>query len=280
MVRSVVPDAGGFRILPSMRITTDLPSLVTGASSGIGREIALQLGRRGCRVALLARSREALEAVAQDIQQAGGQALVLTTDVTQEEQVVAAVRQTVESFGGLRLVVANAGLGRYGLIEEQPAEHVETTILTNYVGLTRVVRHTLPHLLAATSGHIVGVTSSAGLIPHRLASAYCASKAACNAYLATLRLEVVDRGVGVSWVCPGLVETPFVGKADLDPEKDLPLLARVLVPKLQPEDVARATLRAVERNRGEVVMPRMMRFFAWTRRLAPATADWLNRKTG
>ncbi len=231
-------------------------------------------------MALLARSREALEAVAQEVEQAGGQALVLPTDVTQEEQVAEAVRQAVERFDGLRLVIANAGLGRYGLIEEQPAEHVETTILTNYAGLTRVVRHALPHLLAATPAHIVGVTSSAGLIPHRLASAYCASKAASNAYLATLRLEVLDRGVGVSWICPGLVETPFVGKADLDPEKDLPLLARLLVRPLQPEAVARATLRAVERGQGEVVMPRMMRFFAWTRRLAPATADWLNRKTG
>lgn len=263
-----------------MKIQSGMPCLVTGASSGIGREIALQLGRRGCRVALLARSQEPLQELAQDVAEAGGEGLALATDVRSEDQVKAAVEATVERFGNPRIVVANAGLGRYALVEDQPAEHVETTIQTNYVGMTRVLRLCLPHLLAAAPGHIVGVTSSAGLIPHRLASAYCASKSACNAYLATLRLEVVDRGIGVSWVCPGLVETPFIEKADLEPAKDLPLLARKLVRTLTSEEVARAVLRAVEGGKSEVVMPPMMRFFAWTRRLTPRVADWLNRTTG
>jgi short-subunit dehydrogenase len=263
-----------------MKIIPGTPCLVTGASSGIGREIALDLARRGCRVALLARSEEPLRQLAEEMAAAGGEGLPFPTDVTSEEAVAAAVAAAVKAFGRLRLVVANAGLGRYGLVENQPAEHVETTILTNYVGMTRVVRHSLPHLLATTPSHLVGVTSSAGLIPHRLASAYCASKAACNAYLATLRLEVADRGVGVSWVCPGLVETPFVEKAELDPKKDLPLLARLLVRNLKPREVSRAVLRAVEGNQSEVVLPVMMRFFAFTRRLTPRLADWLNRKTG
>ena len=263
-----------------MKIIPGTPCLVTGASSGIGREIALDLARRGCRVALIARSEEPLRKLAEEMAALGGEGLPLPTDVTSEEAVQEAVESAVKAFGRLRLVVANAGLGRYGLVEEQPAEHVETTILTNYVGMTRVVRHCLPHLLATTPSHIVGVTSSAGIIPHRLASAYCASKAACNAYLAALRLEVVDRGVGVSWVCPGLVETPFIDKAKLDPKKDLPLLARVFVRSLQPADVSRAVLKAVKGNRSEAVLPVMMRFFAFTRRLTPRLADWLNRKTG
>lgn len=263
-----------------MKIKPGTSCLVTGASSGIGREIALELGRRGCRVALVARSQEALQELAREIAEAGGEGLALPTDVRSEDQVKEAVATTVERFGSLRLVVANAGLGRYAAVDEQPAEHVETTIQTNYVGMTRLVRHSLPHLLASSPSHIAGVTSSAGLIPHRLASAYCASKAACNAYLAALRLEVVDHGVGVSWICPGLVETPFIEKADLDPAKDLPLLARVMVRSLKSDEVARAVLKAVEGNKSEVVLPPMMRFFAWTRRLTPRFADWLNRKTG
>lgn len=263
-----------------MKLKAGTACLVTGASSGIGREIALELGRKGCKVALLARSEDALHKLAGEVSEAGGEGLALPTDVRSEEQIQAAVEATVKNFGGLQVVVANAGLGRYALVEDQPAEHVETTIQTNYVGMTRLVRHSLPHLLAAPPGHIVGVTSSAGLIPHRLASAYCASKAACNAYLAALRLEIVDRGVGVSWVCPGLVETPFIEKSELEPAKDLPLLARTLVRTLTTEDVARATLKAIEGNKSEVVLPLMMRFFAWTRRLTPRMADWLNRKTG
>lgn len=263
-----------------MKITPGTPALVTGASSGIGREIALALAARGCRVGLVARSADALEELAAELAEAGGEGVALPADVRDEERVAAAVDAAARRFGGLRLVIANAGLGRYAEVVEQPAEHVEVTIETNYVGMTHVVRHALPHLLAATPAHVVGVTSSAGLIPHRLASAYCASKAASNAYLAALRLEVKERGVGVSWICPGLVETPFVAKADLEPSSDLPRLARWLVRTLEPEEVARATLRAVERDRAEVVLPASMRFFAFTRRLTPRLADWLNRKVG
>ena len=263
-----------------MKLLPGTPCLVTGASSGIGRDIALALGRKGCKVALLARSADALEELAAEIETLGGEGLALPTDVQNEEAVAAAIGQAVAAFGGLKVVVANAGLGRYGAVEDQPAEHAETTISVNYLGMTRTVRNALPHLLANTPAHVVGVTSSAGLIPHQLGSAYCASKAASNAYLAALRLEVFDKGVGVSWICPGLVETPFVEKADFKPDEDLPLLARIFVRKLTSDEVTRATIKAIERNRSEVVLPLMMRFFAWTRRLTPRTADWLNRKTG
>ena len=263
-----------------MKLTPQTPCLVTGASSGIGREIALELARRKCRVAILARTEEALEELARELEAAGGEALVTPADVRDEEAVAAAVQKAVETFGSLKLVVANAGLGRYALVEEQPAEHVETTMRINYEGMTRTVRHALPHLLENTPAHVVGLSSAAGLIPHRLASAYCASKAAINAYLATLRLEVFDRGVGVTWMCPGAVETLFTDKADFDPDSELPLLARWFVRHLTAEEVARRTLAAVEKNEREVVMPLMMRFFAWTRRQTPRFADWLNRKTG
>lgn len=263
-----------------MKLAPGTPSLVTGASSGIGLEIVRALARRGCRIALVARSADALDEVAAEVDALGGEGLALPADVTVEEELAGAVKRAVATFGGLRLVIANAGLGRYARVEEQPAEHAETTIRVNYLGLTRTVRLTLPHLLAGAPSHLVGMTSSAGLIPHSLASAYCASKAASNAYLATLRLEVFERGVGVSWICPGAVRTPFLDKSGLEPSKDLPLLARLLVRELSAEEVARAVVRAVEANKSEVTLPAMLRFFAWTRRLAPRFTDWLNRKTG
>ncbi len=251
---------------------------MTGASTGIGREIALALARKGCRVALLARNRETLTAVAREVEKAGGEALVLPVDITDEPSLGEAVRQVAGTFGGLRLVVANAGLGRYAFVEEQTADIPEQLIRVNYLGTVHTVRHALPHLLAAAPSHVVAVASSAGLIPHRLGSAYCASKSAVIQYMATLRLEVLDRGVGVTWVCPGAVRTPFFEGSNLDPEADLPLLARLLVRMLEPEEVARATVRAVERNRREVVRPFSVRFFAWTRRMSPGLADWINRK--
>lgn len=263
-----------------MKISPGLPVLLTGASSGIGRDLAVALARRGCRIGLIARGSAALLEVADACRDAGGEGLVLPADVRDEHAMAAAVAATVEKFGGLRLVIANAGLGRYATVEAQPAEHVETTISINYVGLTRTVRLTLPHLLAATPAHVVGITSSAGLIPHATGSAYCASKAASNQYLAALRLEVQDRGVAVTWVCPGLVTTPFLEKSSLDPVRHLPLLSRLTVPVLSTDQVVRATIRGIERNRRTVVLPWIMRFYALTMRLAPGFSDWLQRRTG
>lgn len=263
-----------------MKITPGLPVLLTGASSGIGHALALELARRGCRVGLVARSADALEQLAAACSSAGGEGLALPADVRDEEAMAAAVATVVERFGGLRLVVANAGLGRYAAVIDQPAEHVETTISINYVGMTRTVRLALPHLLRQTPAHVVGVTSSAGLIPHAHGSAYCASKAAANQYLSALRLEVKDRGVGVTMICPGVVATPFVDKAGLDTHTHLPRLNRLTVPLLQTDQVVRATVRGIERDRRVVTLPLMLRFYAWTMRVTPGFSDWLMRRTG
>lgn len=261
-----------------MKIVPGTPALVTGASSGIGRQVALSLGRRSCRVALVARRTEVLEKVAADVADAGGEALVVPADVTDDEGLAASVRRAVDAFGGLRLVVADAGLGRYAPVDEQPPAMVERLIRVNYLGLVATVRHTLPHLLAGRPSHLVAVASSAGLIVHRMSSAYSGSKAAVIQYLSGLRLEVLDRGVGVTWVCPGAVDTPYFDGSNLDPDHDLPLLARWLIRRLQPDEVAETLVRAVERNRREVTLPPMMRFFAWTRRMTPTLADWLVRR--
>ncbi len=263
---------------PIMKIVPGTPALVTGASSGIGREVALLLARRRCRVALVARRREALEEVAAGVAEAGGEVLVTTADVTDEAALAEAVARAAQAFGGLRLVVANAGLGRYALVEEQEPEMVERLIRVNYLGTVATVRHTLPHLLAGAPSHLVAVASSAGLIVHRFSSAYSASKAATIQYLAGLRLEVLGRGVGVTWVCPGPVDTPYFDGSNLDPDRDLPLLARLFIRHLQPAEVATVLVQAVERSRREVTVPAMMRFFAWTRRTTPTLADWLVRK--
>jgi len=252
--------------------------LVTGASSGIGREIALAFAGKGCRLALVARREKLLEEVAAGVLEAGGEALILPADVRDPGAVGSAVRETIAKLGGLQIVIPNAGFGRYAEASVQDPAEVEELFRVNVLGTINTVRATLPHLLENPPAHIAAVASSAGLIPHRLASAYCATKAAVIQYLAAVRLEVHDRGVGVSWICPGAVETPFFEGARLDPATDLPLLARLFVRTLDAREVASSTVRAVERNRREVAMPAFVRFFAWSRRLTPALADWINRK--
>ena len=251
---------------------------LTGASSGIGREIALELAGRGCRIALLARRRNVLEDVAGLVEERGGESLVLPADVRDAAAVERAVQEALARFGRLEIAIPNAGLGRYALAAEHDPAEVEELFRVNVLGTINTVHAVLPHLLDNPPAHIAAIASSAGLIPHRLASAYCATKAAVIQYLAAVRLEVHDRGVGVSWVCPGAVDTPFFDGARLDPETDLPLLARLFVRTLRASEVARATVRAIERNRREVTLPPFVRFFAASRRLTPTLADWINRK--
>ena len=190
------------------------------------------------------------------------------------------VKTAIECFGRLDGLICHAGELGLGSISDLTIEDWQVTFRTNVDSVFYLLKFALPEMLKRPQASVVINASIAAFKSFPNHPAYCASKAAANTYLATLRLEVLARGVGVSWICPGLVETPFIEKAELDPAHDLPRLARWMVRHLTAEEVARATVRAVEANRREVVMPFMMRMFALTRRIAPGFGDWLNRVSG
>lgn len=255
-----------------------ISALVTGASSGIGRAVALELGRRGCRVALLARQLEALEAVAREIAAVGGQAFAVRADVRDPDALDAAVSSASARLGGLQVAVVNAGVGVHGAAGALPPVAVKEAFEVNALGAIATVRCCLPHLRAARPSALVAVSSLSALIPYRGGGAYGASKAALVQYLRCLRLELAGSGVGVGWLCPGPVQTSFIVSGV--PVAKTPRLARWLVPVLPVERVAAAAIRLAERGGGQRVIPLQAAFFASFARLLPRVAERVELLTG
>lgn len=213
-------------------------AFVTGASSGIGTQLARQLAASGTKVALVARRQELLDALAAEIVDRGGAAAAVPCDVRDRIAVRAAARRAESELGPVDLLVANAGVGYSMPVEEFDAALFEETIRTNLLGAAYAVEALLPSMLGRRSGHIVGVSSMAAYRGFPLTHAYCASKAALNVFLEGLRAEVADRGVKVTTVCPGFVRTPMTARNS----GPMPFL-------MDADEAARRILRAVRRGR-------------------------------
>lgn len=202
--------------------------LITGASSGIGAETARQAVAAGYRVALSARRREPLEELAGEL---GGvdHAVAITGDAGDWDDVQATVAATVDAFGRLDVVFANAGFGAVrGFLNETP-EHWRSMVLTNVLGPALLIRAAIPHL-ERSGGHVVITGSVAGHVEIP-GSLYSATKHAVVAMTESARRDLVERGIRVTAISPGNVETPFFDNP--------PAVA------LEPADVARAVMFAV-----------------------------------
>jgi NADP-dependent 3-hydroxy acid dehydrogenase YdfG len=188
-------------------------ALVTGASSGIGEATALALAGRGAAVALVARRRDRLEALASRIEEGGGRALILEADVGSEEQARSAVEQTVGELGRLDTLVNNAGVMLLGPIENAPLEEWERMLSVNVAGLLYCSRAALPHLLRAADdgprrvADLVNISSVAGRVARLGSGVYNLTKHGVGAFSESLRQEVTQRHLRVSLVEPGAVDT-------------------------------------------------------------------------
>jgi NADP-dependent 3-hydroxy acid dehydrogenase YdfG len=227
-------------------------ALVTGASSGIGEATALALAAEGAAVAIAARRRDRLDALADKIN-AQGRALVLETDVTDEAQVRAMVDQTVTVLGGLDVLINNAGVMLLGPILDAPTEEWRRMVELNLLGLLYCTHAALPHLLAAAEGgrgvaDVVNVSSVAGRVARLNSGVYNATKWGVGAFSESLRQEVTTRHVRVSLVEPGAVATELAGHNR--PEVLSVMAANFAgVTPLQAEDIAAAVLFVVTQPR-------------------------------
>jgi 3-oxoacyl-[acyl-carrier protein] reductase len=187
---------------------TGSSALVTGAGRGIGRSIALALGRLGAGVTLVARTRSELDSAAAEIRQAGGRAHVYVGDIAEAGVGGHAVDAAVQAHGRLSILVNNAAVGVHAPLAETSDADWDSTIGTNVTGAFRLTRAALPHLTAG-GGHVFMISSLAGVNPIAGMSAYCASKAALDQLAACLMLEVRHQGVKVTTIAPGSVDTSF-----------------------------------------------------------------------
>jgi NADP-dependent 3-hydroxy acid dehydrogenase YdfG len=232
-------------------------ALVTGASSGIGEATARVLAQLGATVSIVARRKERLEALAGEIESAGGHALVIQADVSEQKQAAGAVEQTFAELGRLDTLVNNAGVMLLGPIVDAPLEEWERMIGINVKGLLYCTHAGLPHLLKAADddprrvADIVNVSSVAGRRAARNAGVYNLTKFGVGAFSESLRQEVTARHVRVSLVEPGAVLTEL--RDHLRPEiRDQPS-PMDSIEKLEAEDIADAIAYIVTRPRREAV---------------------------
>ena len=184
--------------------------IITGASSGIGRETAREFASRRANVVLASRNREKLEAIAQDLASLPGHRLVVPTDVTDQLATEALVRRTVEEFGTLDILVNNAGVGLFAPIADGSIENMRYLFEVNFWGAVHAIQAAAPYMESQKRGHIVNVSSIAGHISPPYMGMYAATKHALAAMSDALRNEVASAGVRVSTVYPGLTQTNFM----------------------------------------------------------------------
>lgn len=211
---------------------------ITGASSGIGYEMAKQFAAMGCQVGLMARREGPVQELAEKIEADGGRAVAVATDVTKREDVVAAFASIREELGPIDLVVANAGTGFPVKAENFDAEKAAWLYMVNVIGVLNCLEAALPEMIRARRGHIVGISSLAAYRSFPESHVYCASKAALNAQLEGLRAEVWRFGVHVTTICPGFIRTPLTDKNEFK----MPFL-------LEPEDAVERMIRAIVRKK-------------------------------
>ncbi len=217
-------------------------AIVTGASSGIGRETALELAERGANVVLAARNRRRLEEVATDIAPLRGRCLVVPTDVTDRLAVQVLVRRAAEEFGGVDILVNSAGIGLYAPIVGGSLDNMRHVFEVNFWGSVYCIQAAVPYMQAGGGGHIVNVSSVAGRIAPPYMGIYAASKFALVALSDSLRTELAGSGIAVTTIYPGFTQTPFT--EHMIQEVDAPAIPPFLR-FADPALVARRILQAI-----------------------------------
>lgn len=233
-----------------------LVTIISGASRGIGRAIATRLARENHFVLLLARNSEEINELELEIDSAGGKALSFAVDVSNEKQVNEVVDQAIRDFGRIDNVINNAGIGIFKEVENLTEDEWTRVMDVNVKGSFLLTKAVLPHMKSAGSGHIIGIASDVSKRTFAEGSLYCASKYAQHAFFEALRREVRSKGIKVSVIYPGLVDTFF---HEGDPGQ--PHRAQYL----QPHDIADAVSYVLNAPR-HVIIDELM--------LHPMTQEW------
>jgi len=256
--------------------------LVTGGSSGLGRVIAEGFAAVEAKVVIAGLEPEAVEEAARSLAASGGEALGIAVDITRQDQVDSLFRQVQERFGGLDVLVNNAGRSMRGKLIDTTPEQFRDLMELNLIALVRCTQAAIP-LLLPRRGHVVNIGSLASKAASRWVGAYPATKHAVAALSQQLRLELGPEGLHVLLVCPGPIAREEDRLYPLEGLEDLPERARrpgagVRVRPIAPQSLVRAILRACEKRKPELIVPLSARILFAVAAICPRLGDWLVRR--
>jgi short-subunit dehydrogenase len=242
--------------------------MITGASSGIGGALAVELAKRGAKLGLVARRAEALSEIAQSIEGAGGRALVLPADVRDADSLRAAAEQLHSQVGSIDVLIANAGIGPTRDGSDLNAKEVSDVININVIGAANSVAAVLPQMMARGKGHLVVISSLAAYRGLPRSAAYCASKAAVSAFFESLRLDLEPKGIAVTIIHPGFIKTPLTSGR----EAQMPFLMEL-------DDAVHKIVRAIEVRKKSYAFPWQLASIVRAGMVMPIWMyDWISRK--
>lgn len=252
--------------------------VITGASKGIGAELARQMAARGAMLALVARDRQALEKVAAECVALGSQAEVIVADVAIEDDCRGMVEHTVAAFGRIDTLVNNAGATMWARFEDIADMSILARLMqVNYMGAVYCTHHALPHLKAAR-GRIVGVASLTALTGVPTRTGYAASKHAMRGFFDSLRIELAGSGVTVTMIYPGFVATGIRENASGPDGRPVAVNPVKEGEVMGVEECARTTLAAIAARKREVVMTVRGKIAMFVKPVAPGLVDRIARR--
>jgi len=248
--------------------------LITGASSGFGKDAAHLFAQEGAKVVLAARRLDRLQLLANEIHKAGGEAFAVPVDVSQLSEINLMVRIVMEIYERIDILFNNAGFGRLNWLEDlEPGRDIETQIQVNLTGQIQVTRAVLPHMLNRRSGHIINMSSIAGWLAAPSYTVYAATKYGVRGFTTALRREVAPFDIKVSGIYPGPARTEFGWSKDAKRSRPR-WFDKFFIP---PEDVSHRVLQLAKYPRRTVFIPWWFGLIAWGDNHFPGIADWIIR---
>lgn len=237
--------------------------LITGASSGIGKQTAIEFAKKGANLILVARRKDRLESIADELKKFHISILVCQCDVSNKEQVKEMSKTVLEEFNTVDILINNAGFAIYGSVSELSIDEIESQMETNYFGMVYCIKNFLPYMLEKKSGHIVNVASVAASFGLPGIAPYCASKFAMLGFSEGLKHELKNTGIGITVVSPIMVKTDFFNHPSFEN------MSKFSPTSLNSKTVANAILKASNSSRLEIIVPSVVRGAVWLKNTFP-----------
>ncbi len=248
--------------------------LITGAAQGLGRLLALQAAAKGASLVLLDINSEKLEATKKELLELSPQVLTYVCDLSQKDQIQPTAKQIQNDVGGIDILINNAGVVSGKSLLECSDEQIERSFQVNSLALFWLTRALLPEMMKKNSGHIVTVSSAAGVVAVPLLADYCASKFAAFAFDEALRLEIKKQQLNIrtTVICPYFIDTGMF--------KGVKTKSPILLPFLNEKKVANSIIKAIEKNKKRLILPKTV-YLIWIFRLFPVGFfDWVTTWLG